>query len=125
AAERTSGDEGVKAEASGETPPAADVAANDAASTEGTSGEAASGDVAQGQASGETEYDSLAAWESDQRKAEGKSLPEPIRKILLAEPAQRSTEDQQQLRDYFIRHVYRGAKETFTPLNQKLAALDE
>ncbi len=61
-------------------------------------------------------YESLAAWEKDQVVAEGKALPQEIQAVLKTAAADRSADQQKQLQDYFVQHVYASLRGEFQSL---------
>ncbi len=71
------------------------------------------------------EFESLAAWEAAERTLGGTSLPEPVRAALNAAAAERSPEQVQTLRDYFLQYVYPPTRAQFEPLLGQAAELDK
>lgn len=70
-------------------------------------------------------FESLAAWEAAQRTLGGRSLPEPVRAALNVPPAERSPEQAQSVRDYFLQYVYPPTRAQFEPLLGQAAELDK
>jgi hypothetical protein len=64
---------------------------------------------------------SLAAWEETIRKAQQPAIPAEVVAAVRVEPAKRKPEQQQQIRDYFLEHVYADTRSVFEPLNKQLA----
>lgn len=71
------------------------------------------------------EFESLAVWEAVERSAGGASLPEPVRAALHVAAADRSPEQIQTLRDYFLQHVYPPTRAQFQPLLAQAAELEQ
>ena len=63
---------------------------------------------------------SLLAWEESARAAEKPSLPDGVQDVLKIDRAERSAIQQQQLRDYFIEHVYAKTRTRFAALHEQL-----
>jgi Protein of unknown function (DUF1553)/Protein of unknown function (DUF1549)/Planctomycete cytochrome C len=63
----------------------------------------------------ETTFATQAAWEG----AKDPKLPKPILDLLAVAPDKRTEGQKAELRTYFIRHVYSGARSIFGPLNQE------
>ncbi len=61
-------------------------------------------------------YQSLAAWEKDQKAAGGKTLPKPIQELVKIECEKRTDDQTKQLHDYFIKNVYAKLRNKFQPL---------
>jgi hypothetical protein len=66
-------------------------------------------------------YDSLLAWEQDQKAAKAASLPAGIKTVVMLESAKRSEYQQKQLLDYFIEHVCSTSRGIFDPLHKAVA----
>jgi len=66
--------------------------------------------------------ESLLSWEEAQRAAQKPELPKPVLEAVRVERAQRTPEQQQRVRDYYLEHVYSGTRATFEPLHKSLAA---
>ncbi len=64
--------------------------------------------------------ESLAVWERLQRAAKAESLPDPVKKYVLADPANRTGEQTKRIREYFLEYVYKPARATFDPLHKQL-----
>lgn len=76
-------------------------------------------------------FSSLAEWDSYERGLQQSKLPAHILTIVKLDPAQRNAEQQTQLQNYFVEHIYDAARPVFDPLhaqlnnlNQQRAALD-
>ncbi len=96
--------------------PAADVGLNPGAKINGWAFTQFDGTVFWDQAGivrRDVAYASLAAWEKDQQAAGGDALPKPIQEALKVDGDKRSSEQQQQLRDYFLEHVYAKMRDQF------------
>ena len=63
-------------------------------------------------------FDRQSAWESYAKQHSDK-LPKDINKLVTTDPDQRTAEQKQTLRTYFIRHGFRPVRETFEPLNKR------
>ena len=66
-------------------------------------------------------YDSIIAWQRDQKAAGGASLPAEVKTIVLLEPGKRNPEQQKQLLDYFVENAHTASREIFNPLNKTIA----
>jgi len=65
-----------------------------------------------------------AAWEEHEMQQQEKSkLPADVLMLVKLEADKRSSEQRQQLRDYFVEHAYSQAKQIFEPLHQQQANL--
>jgi hypothetical protein len=69
----------------------------------------------------EQPFSSLAAWVRAQRARNGNGLPHPIDEIVKKERDQRTAEERQQLRAYFVENAYSGAHEKLAPLKSQRA----
>ena len=69
-------------------------------------------------------YDSLLAWERDQKAAKAASLPADVKPIVLLEAAKRDAEQRQKLLNYFIEHVCSTSRRIFDPLQKSIADAD-
>ncbi len=69
------------------------------------------------------EHRSLRAWEEQQRQAEDSKLPKDILGIIRLEPGERNDAQRQKVRDYYIEHVYAGARPVIEPLQKRRDAL--
>ena len=68
-------------------------------------------------------FRSQQAWERFQLEVKEPKLPEDVRKALKEEPAKRSRDRQQRLRDYFLEFVRVDTRPIFDPLRQQLDGL--
>jgi hypothetical protein len=66
-------------------------------------------------------YESLLAWDRDQKAAKAASLPADIKPIVQLEGDQRSDTQQKQLQDYFVEHVCETSRNIFNPLHKTIA----
>ena len=66
-------------------------------------------------------YDSIIAWQSDQKAAGGALLPAEVKSIVLLEADKRSPEQTKQVLDYFVENVLSTSREIFDPLHKTLA----
>lgn len=66
-------------------------------------------------------FESLAVWLQVQQLTGGTALPQPLQGILKVQPAQRSPEQQRQLRDYFLEHACTATRPVFETLHKQLA----
>jgi hypothetical protein len=64
-------------------------------------------------------YESLAAWQQDMKAAKGSGLPPNINALAIKKKL--SDNEGQQLRDYFIEHVYAKTRAQFKPLHDTIA----
>ena len=71
-----------------------------------------------GVGTGEASYESLAAWEKDQRANGGTALPRSVQALLKTDAAERTADQSKQLRDYFVEHAYAGSRDTFRSLRE-------
>jgi hypothetical protein len=68
-------------------------------------------------------FESLAAWDAYERTLQQSSVPQPVKNALKVDPAQRSEQQSQLIREHFLQHVYPGTRGLFDPLNQRVADL--
>ncbi len=68
-------------------------------------------------------FSSLAEWEQFERGLQQSKLPGQILPIVKLDPAQRNADQQKQLKNYFLEHVYDGARSIFAPLHAQSTAL--
>ncbi len=68
-------------------------------------------------------FESLAVWDQWQREMNTPSVPDPVRQAIKQEPAKRSAEQQKQIREHFLEHIYAGTRPVFDPLHEKVAGL--
>lgn len=71
------------------------------------------------------QFTSLALWERVERDKPQSALPADVKNALKVAAGERSPEHTEQIRGYFLRHIYPGTRETFDPLNQKANGLRE
>ncbi len=64
---------------------------------------------------------SLLAWAQSERHVKKSTLPKHLREIVKLDADKRSEQQQQQLRNYFIEHVYAESRPVFDPLHMQLA----
>ena len=70
-------------------------------------------------------YESLASWVRDQKILGDKAeIPESLRAIVALEPSNRTDDQRDALRDYFVEHDYGAARSTFEPLHAELATAE-
>ena len=63
---------------------------------------------------------SLALWET---KASGdKNVPDPVRKAIAVAADKRTSEQQKQIRDHYLEHVFGESRSVFNPLHKQIAA---
>jgi hypothetical protein len=74
---------------------------------------------------GDRPFETLTAWLAVQRATGGDGLPKPIQEIVKLDRAKRTARQQAQLRDYFVEHVYAGARAVFAPLHRHLAEVEK
>ncbi len=67
--------------------------------------------------------DSLSAWIESQRALEKSGIPDNIFALVKLESDKRSDDQQRQLRQYFLEHVYSGTRAVFDPLHNQLRDL--
>jgi hypothetical protein len=65
---------------------------------------------------------SLLAWEESARAVEESSLPQGIQDALKTDRVERSAEQQDQLRDYFVEYAYAKTRTRFAALHEQLDA---
>jgi len=70
---------------------------------------------------GNKQYDSLAKWTLAQAAIDKPKLPAPVIAVLKVAPDKRNDAQNKTLRDYFLEHVYSGARSVFAPLHKRLA----
>ena len=70
-------------------------------------------------------YDSLLVWEREQKAANGGSLADPIKAIVLLEADKRSEAQQKQLLDHFVENVLASTRQTFDPLHTAIAETEK
>jgi hypothetical protein len=70
-------------------------------------------------------FDSLARWAATARAAPPPGLPPAVAAALKVEPAKRNAEQQKQLREYFLQHVYPATRDTFVPLHAEVQRLEK
>ncbi|HET6423210.1 MAG TPA: PSD1 and planctomycete cytochrome C domain-containing protein [Planctomycetaceae bacterium] len=64
-------------------------------------------------------------WEDQERSKPNSTVPAHLLAIIKTAEDKRNPEQQRQLRDYFLQHLYADMKPTFEPLNQKIAELNK
>ncbi|MEX2286836.1 MAG: PSD1 and planctomycete cytochrome C domain-containing protein [Planctomycetaceae bacterium] len=64
---------------------------------------------------------SLLAWAQAERQVTKSTLPKHLQEIIKLDADKRNAEQQQQLRNYFIEHVYAETRPVFDPLHKQLA----
>lgn len=69
-------------------------------------------------------FHSLAAWEAAEQQRKQPQLPGQIQNLLKVSPEQRTAEQQKQLRDYYLEHVWAPGRAIFDPLHQRLESLN-
>lgn len=67
---------------------------------------------------------SLAAWEAAEQQRKQPQLPGHIQNLLKVSPEHRTPEQQKQLRDYYLEHVWAPGRAIFDPLHQRLESLN-
>ena len=70
-----------------------------------------------------THFASQRAWEEVEKARDKSTLPADVLTIVKLEPAKRSPEQLQRLRDYFVEFAHSGSREIFATLHQDLAAV--
>jgi mono/diheme cytochrome c family protein len=65
------------------------------------------------------------AWEARERANPASALPGDVLGILKIEPAQRTPNQHKLVRDWYLRHVFAGARAIFDPIERELAELNE
>jgi len=65
------------------------------------------------------------AWEARERSNSASTVPGDVVGILKTEPDKRTPEQSKLVGDWYVRHVFAGARATFDPLEKELAALNE
>ncbi|QDV36689.1 PSD1 and planctomycete cytochrome C domain-containing protein [Tautonia plasticadhaerens] len=71
-------------------------------------------------------YASLASWIRDQRVLGDKAaLPDPITQLVAVDPGERTGEQSERLRDYFVEHAYAPARPTLAPLLARRAEVEK
>ncbi len=69
-------------------------------------------------------FPSLTAWEAYEKSRTQSLVPQPIRDAIKISAAQRSTEQANQIRDYFFEFVYAKTRPVFDPIHQQIAAAE-
>jgi hypothetical protein len=72
-----------------------------------------------------SQFDSYRVWERMSRILKGAGLPKPIGELVQKPMGERSDEQEKQLRDHYLRHVYAKTQETFAPLNKRVAEAEQ
>jgi hypothetical protein len=72
-----------------------------------------------------TGFDSLARWDAYERSLKKSALPEPVKKAVKTDPAKRSDEQKQQIRDYFLQKIYPKSRPTFEAYEKQLEDLNK
>jgi mono/diheme cytochrome c family protein len=70
-------------------------------------------------------FDTLTGWLRVQRAAGGVGLPVNIQQLVKLERKQRTPEQQKELRDYFVTHVWTKSRAVADPFLQQLAKLEQ
>ncbi|MFO0918170.1 MAG: PSD1 and planctomycete cytochrome C domain-containing protein [Planctomycetaceae bacterium] len=70
-------------------------------------------------------FTSQIAWEQHERGVQKSAVPANIQQLIKIEPAQRNADQQAQLKNYFLEHVYDLTKAVFQPLHQELNDLNQ
>ncbi len=66
-------------------------------------------------------FQSLSAWEAAQKKIKKNKLPAEVQAVLKIKSDQRSPEQQQTLKNYFIEHAHQDSQPLFAPLRKDIA----
>jgi hypothetical protein len=74
---------------------------------------------------GDQAFRSLSAWLRTQQATGGVALPKPLQALVKLDPNKRNTNQNKELRDYFIEHVYAETRATFAPLHRQLVAAEK
>jgi mono/diheme cytochrome c family protein len=74
---------------------------------------------------GEQSFDTLGAWLGVQKASGGSGLSKELQAAVKVDAAKRSEQQQRELRDYFITHVWTKTRPTFEPLFKQLTSLDK
>jgi hypothetical protein len=67
-------------------------------------------------------YKSLAAWEAFEKANAKSTAPQPVKDALKVELDKRTPEQTKAIRDYFLEYAFEGARPTFKPLHEQIAA---
>ncbi len=70
-------------------------------------------------------FASQLAWEHWQRQLKKSKLPQALQNVLKEEPAQRTSEQAQLVRDYFLENVNPDTRVLFAPLHDRMAELQK
>jgi hypothetical protein len=70
-------------------------------------------------------FESLLAWERYEKAQTQSKVPQPIRDAIKLDADKRNNDQQKQIRDYFLVHVYAKSRPTFDPLNAKIEMLNK
>lgn len=68
-----------------------------------------------------THFASQRVWEAQEKAREKSTLPADVLMLIKLEAAQRTAEQQQRLRDYFIEFAHSGSRERLEPFKQEVA----
>ncbi len=74
---------------------------------------------------GDALFDYQATWELAERSRAKSPLPTPLHEAIKLEPAKRSDQQRQELRNYFVRYAYNKSRAVFDPLNAEVAQVEK
>jgi mono/diheme cytochrome c family protein len=70
-------------------------------------------------------YDRQETWELAEQSREKSPLPDAVRAAIKVEPAKRTDQQRQSLREYFARYAYNKTRAVFDPLNREARRLSK
>jgi mono/diheme cytochrome c family protein len=72
---------------------------------------------------GSSIFDDQATWELTERSRTKSKAPADVREAIKVEPAQRSAQQKQLVRDYFVRFLYSKSRDIFEPLHAQIVQI--